>query len=182
MGTVLKYGTLTVSLPVDFSENKIKKTQLSPELALQKIKGWCAYQERSQQETRYKLFEYGLNSETVEHIIATLIEENYLNEERFAMALASGKFRIKRWGRIKIRLELKKHKVPEYLINKALNSISPEEYTSAVKRLVEKKLAAIKTGERRKNFYTVLNYALSRGFEGDLVTEQLTQLVEKKHV
>ncbi len=144
-----------------------------------KIKGWCAYQERSQHETRNKLFEYGLPSIEVEQMIATLIEENYLNEERFAMAFAGGKFRIKRWGRIKIRLELKKHRVPEYLINKALNSISPEEYVGAIRQLVEKKLESIKSGERRKKFYTVLNYALSRGFEGDLVTEQLTQQVEK---
>ena len=70
-------------------EYKVTKINLSPDKALYKIKNWCAYQERSQHETRQKLFEYGLFSEDVENIISKLIEENFLNEQRFSLALAS---------------------------------------------------------------------------------------------
>ena len=108
-------------------------------MAHHKIKQWCAYQERSQHETRQKLYDYGLFSEDVEDIIAKLIEENFLNEERFALALTSGKFRIKRWGRIKIKLELKKHKVSDYLIQKALKSINDKDYEMTIVKIIEKK-------------------------------------------
>jgi regulatory protein len=164
---------------VDFSEHKFRKTVLSPEAALLKIRNWCAYQERSQQETRKKLYDYGLAAEEVEQIITSLIEQNFLNEERFALALAGGKFRIKRWGRVKIKLELKKHGISDYSINKALLAINVDEYVGALKQVAEKKLATIKGQDRRKRFYTALSYLVSRGFESDLATEQLNQLLEK---
>lgn len=175
---VLKYESYTVSLRVDFPEQSAKKIRLSPELAGGKIRNWCAYQERSQQETRNKLFEYGLYSEDVEQIIASLIEENYLNEERFALALAGGKFRIKQWGRIKIKIELKKHKVPEFLVNKALRSIDAEAYSRTLQQVLQKKLGPAWQGDRKKK-QQAFSYALSRGFESDLITENLNQLLEK---
>ncbi len=156
------------------------RLHLSPEEALFKIKNWCAYQERSQQETRRKLQEYSMEREVSEQVIATLIAENFLNEERFALALAGGKFRIKRWGRGKIKMELKKHQVSDYSINKALKAIDENDYEATMKQVVEKKLESLKSDDRRKKFYSVLNYAVSRGFEGDLVAEYLNQLLEKK--
>lgn len=161
---------------MDYKVNKIK---LSPELAHHKIKNWCAYQERSQHETRQKLYEYGLFSEDVEAIIAKLIEENFLNEERFALALAGGKFRIKLWGKNKIKAELKKHKVSDYCINKALKSIDAEAYEATLLKVIEKKIKLLKTNNRQKNFYTTLNYLVSRGFESDLGIEALNKLLEK---
>lgn len=167
-------------MAVDFSEHRVRKAILSAEEALFKIKNWCAYQERSQLETRRKLLQYGLSSTEVEQIVAVLISENFVNEERFAMAFAGGKFRIKRWGRNKIRMELKKHQVSDYSINKALKAIAGDDYEEVLKQVVEKKLAALKSNDRRKNFYSVLSYAVSRGFEGDLVTDLLNQLLENK--
>ena len=175
-----KQGTRNIlSLSVDFSDRQVKKTTLTPHAAYLKISNWCAYQERSQQETRKKLYEYGLPAQEVEQIIATLIEENFLNEERFALALAGGKFRIKHWGRIKIKLELKKHGISDYLINKALKAIGSSDYVNTLKQVAEKKLATVKGNDRRKLFYTTLSYLVSRGFESDLAAEQLNQLLEK---
>ncbi|MDO8999001.1 MAG: regulatory protein RecX [Bacteroidota bacterium] len=163
---------------MDFKEHKVKKLLLSPEIAEQKIKSWCAYQERSQNETRYKLKEYGLFDADVEQIISKLISENYLNEERFAIALAGGKFRIKHWGKIKIKIELRKHKISDYLINKALTAISDEDYLNVINLVSEKKIKQVKLNDKQKLFYSTLNYLVSRGFERDLVIEELNKLLK----
>jgi regulatory protein len=161
-------------------EHKVSKIKLSPEIAQQKIMSWCAYQERSQHETRQKLYEYGLHSEEVEAIISNMIAENFLNEERFSIAFASGKFRIKNWGRIKIKAELKKHKVSDYCINKAMKSIDTEEYEAVIRKVIEKKLRITKSSNPQKLYYSLLNYLMSRGFESDLVRENLSKLHEEK--
>ncbi len=163
---------------MDFLEHKVKKLLLSPEMAEHKIKQWCAYQERSQNETRYKLYEYGLREIEVEEIISKLISENFLNEERFAMALAGGKFRIKHWGKVKIKIELKKHKISDYSVNKALKAIDGDDYINILTLVLEKKIRQTKIKEKQKLFYSVLNYAVSRGFERDLATDQLNKLLK----
>ncbi len=147
-------------------------------MAEHKIKQWCAYRERSQNETRYKLYEYGLKEVEVEDIISKLISENFLNEERFAMALAGGKFRIKHWGKIKIKIELKKHKISDYSINKALKSIDGDDYINMLTLVLEKKIRQTKVKEKQKLFYAVLNYAVSRGYERDLASDQLNKLLK----
>jgi regulatory protein len=162
---------------VDFSQNKVKKIILTLEIAEFKIKNWCAYQERSQNEVRLKLFDFGLNETDVETLISKLINENFLNEERFSVAFAGGKFRIKRWGKNKIKFELRRHKVSEYCINKALNSLNHDDYLIILESVLEKKIKQIKSSNSQKTFFTVLNYAISRGFERDIVTEKLNKLL-----
>ena len=157
---------------------KVKKLLLSPEMAEYKIKQWCAYQERSQNETRYKLYEYGLKETEADSLIAQLISENFLNEERFAMAFAGGKFRIKHWGTVKIKIELKKHKISDYYHNKALKVIGDDDYINILTLVLEKKIRQTKEKDKQKLFYAVLKYAQSRGFEGDLVTDQLKQILK----
>jgi regulatory protein len=151
---------------------------ITPFLAIEKIKNWCAYQERSQYETRQKLVEYGLTIEEADNIITELIAENFLNEERFAMAFTSGKFRIKHWGKNKIKSGLRLHKVSDYCITKALKSIDGDEYDAILLKTMEKKLRQMKSNDRRKNFYSVVNYMVSRGFESDLVIEQLNLILK----
>ncbi|WP_317896816.1 regulatory protein RecX [Aurantibacillus circumpalustris] len=155
---------------------KVSQIKLSAEVAQQKIMTWCAYQERSQHETRNKLFEYGLSSEETEAIISNLISENFLSEERFAVAFASGKFRIKHWGKNKIKIELKKHRVSEYCLNKALKLIDMVEYQIVIGKVIEKRRKLFKGSDKTKEFYNVLNYLISRGFESDLVRENLGKL------
>ena len=102
------------------------KKQLTKEQALQKLKHYCGYQERSHAEVKAKLYELGVRKADHDEIISTLIEEDYLNEERFAMAFARGKFRMKQWGRIKIKYELKQKQVSEYCIKKAFKEINED--------------------------------------------------------
>ena len=156
-----------------FDEKKSKKP-LTPSQALIKAQLSCAYQERCQQEMRDKLYDWGLHSDAVENTIAALITDNFLNEERFAKAYAGGKFRIKKWGKIKIRIELKKRKISEYCIKKAMQEISDKEYISTIKQLIAKKSKEIKGGKPQVRNYKIAQYIMSKGFEGDLVWNALS--------
>jgi regulatory protein len=139
--------------------------------ALVKAEAWCAYQERSQQEVRDKIYSWGLHSNEVENVIAELISKNFLNEERFAKAYAGGKFRIKKWGRVKIRLELKRKKVSEYCIKKGLAEIDEDDYRATLKKLADEKGRMTKEKDQRKKNYKVMSYLLSKGYEQELIWE-----------
>lgn len=152
---------------------KISPKKLTPLVALEKLKNWCAYQERSQFEVRNKLYEYGVYNDDAENIITQLIQENFLNEERFAIAFARGKFRIKHWGKIKIKIELKQHKVSDYCIKKALNQIDGNEYFATLEKIIEKKKSEIKEPNKIKKHYKIIKYAMSRGYEQDLIMEAI---------
>lgn len=155
-----------------FEEGKPKK-KLNPQQALLKAQQSCAYQERCQQEMRDKLYEWGLYSTDVENIIANLITDNFLNEERFAKAYAGGKFRIKKWGKVKIKIELKKRKISEYCIKKAMQEISDKDYLKTIKELIAKKSKEIKGGKDYHRKYKIAQYIASRGFEQDLIWDVL---------
>lgn len=134
-----------------------------------KIEQYCAYQERSQQEVRDKLYDMGLHKEDVENIITELIGENFLNEERFAIAFARGKFRIKQWGKVKIKQHLKQKRVSEYCIKKALALIDADEYEKTIKHLIEKKDRESKEKDAYIKRQKTIRYVISRGFEPDMV-------------
>jgi regulatory protein len=142
----------------------------SREEALQKAKQYCAYQERCHNEVKEKLYGFGLYKKDVDELLSELISENYLNEERFAIQLAGGKFRIKQWGRVKIKYALKQKQVSEYCIKKALATIDEKAYNSAAQKLFEQKLKTLK-GE--KNIFTkkrkLQDHLMQRGFENDLI-------------
>ncbi|MEO8087646.1 MAG: regulatory protein RecX [Bacteroidota bacterium] len=143
---------------------------------LEKARAYCAYQERSQQEVRDKLYDWGLHKTEVEQCIAELVSENYLNEQRFAIAYAGGKFRIKEWGRIKIKLALKQKKVSDYCIKKALDEISSRDYKKTLSKILASKSKEVKETNQLKKKYKVAQYAISRGFEPEMVWEEITSI------
>ena len=151
------------------------KTKTIPDekTALAKAEHYCAYQERSQQEVRDKLYEWGLHSAAVENIISLLISDNFLNEERFAKAYVQGKFKQKGWGKIKIKQGLKFKRIPEVLIKKALQTISPDDYLQALEHILAKKARTVAETDPYKRRYKLQQYALSRGFEADLILDVL---------
>lgn len=155
---------------MSFGEGK-KQKDYTQHQAMVKAESYCAYQERCQQEMRDKLYSWGQHMEAVENIIAELISKNFLNEERFAKAYAGGKFRIKKWGRVKIRMELKRRKLSEYCIKKGLAEINADDYLKTLRKLAEEKSNATKERESKKKKYKVMSYLISRGFETDLVRE-----------
>lgn len=151
------------------NSEKEKKYNYDKKTALHKAANWCAYQERSQQEVRDKLYEWQMKTAEVEEIISSLIAENFLNEERFAFAYVSGKFKLKKWGKIKIKQGLKLKRVPEQMIKKALNSIADDDYLETIQQLLEKKQRTEKESHPVKRQFKLLTYLHSKGFEKDLV-------------
>jgi regulatory protein len=153
----------------------IKK--ITKEQALQKAKHFCAYQERNHQEVKEKLYGFGLYKKDVETILSELIELDYLNEERFATSYARGRFRIKQWGRVKIKYELKQKNISEYCIKKALTAIDEKEYEKTLHKLAAQKWKSVK-GER--NRFTKLAktqaYLLQKGYEPVLTKNILAQI------
>ena len=147
----------------------------TPEQAYLKVRDWCALQERCQQEVRDKLYGYGLKTTDVENLIVRLIDENFINEERFAMAFAGGKFRIKKWGRVKIKQALKAHRISDYCIQKALAQIDDATYSKTLKGLLDKKAAEIKESSPIQEKYKLLRYALSKGYEQNRVFDLLNE-------
>lgn len=158
----------------------INKQSLTPLQALQKLKYFCGYQERSHYETIQKLYSLGLYKKDVEILLSQLIEENYLNEERYATAFVNGRFRIKQWGRIKIKYELQQHKVSAYNITKALRGIDDTSYLMCLNNLAAKKWTTLKSEQYLNRQAKVNNYLLQKGFEQPLITIAIKQL--KKQV
>ena len=138
-----------------------------------KAQRFCAYQERSQQEVRNKLYELGLFAGRVEEVISELIQAGFLNEERFAVAYTLGKFRIKKWGKLKIRHGLRLKKIPEKLIAKALKQINEADYLRTLQDVLSKKRVLLKEKDNFKLEYKLIQFALSKGYERDLITDAL---------
>jgi regulatory protein len=145
------------------------KKQLTVEQALQKLKHYCAYQERCHSEVKEKLYSLGVWKKDHDSIISTLIEENYLNEERFAIAYAGGKWRVKHWGRVRIKYELKQKQVSEYCIKKALKQIDEEEYQKVLHETAAAKYASLKNDQYLVRKKKTIDYLVNRGFEIPLV-------------
>jgi regulatory protein len=152
---------------------KDKPLVLDKKTALAKAESWCAYQERSQHEVRNKLYEYGLKSFEVDEVLTELIITNFLNEERFALAYVSGKFNIKKWGKIKIKQGLKLKKVPDKIIKKALTTIEGEKYIQILTETAVKKSNSITEKDGFKKRYKLITYLQSKGFENDLIFDVL---------
>ena len=145
------------------------KKYLTNEQALQKLKHYCAYQERCHSEVKEKLYNLGIWKKEHDEIIAVLIEENYLNEERFAIAFASGRFRIKQWGRVKIKYELKRKQVSDYSIKKALKQIDESDYLKVLNKLAKEKDTSLKKEQHLIRKKKMIDYLIGKGFEMELV-------------
>lgn len=160
----------------DFSEPKVKK-RLSPTEALAKIQRYCAYQERSHKEVKNKLYEYGLYATQVDEILSQLITDGFLNEERFAKAYAGGKFRIKKWGKLKIKNELEFLGLTKNCIQRGLKEIESSDYTKTLKQLIKKK----STESTEQNLYKkrdkVARFVIGKGYEPEMVWEYVKDLM-----
>lgn len=152
----------------------------TPESAWPKIKQYCIFQERAHQEVRNKLYEYGLRTTDVETLISRLIEENYVNEERFAIQYAGGKFRMKQWGKIKIQYSLKAKGVSDYAVKKALKDINISDYQRMAEKLATQKLRILKSEKnhlvRKKKLQ---DFLLQKGYERSLIITIVSKITRK---
>ena len=157
--------------------SKVERKRLTKEQAIQKIRHYAGYQERCHQEVKDKLYSFGLYSNEVDEILSGLIEENYLNEERFAETFAGGKFRMRQWGRVRIRHELKQRRVSEYCIRKAMQAITEEDYLATLKKIASKKWESL--GSEKNQFSKkakTIEYLLRKGYEMELARSVIQQL------
>ena len=148
---------------------------MDKQTAQSKSEHYCAYQERSKQEVRNKLYEWAVASEDIDDIIFYLEEHRYLHEERFAESYSMGKFRMKNWGKIKIRQGLIMKGVSEIIIKEALNAIPVEDYRRKLKQIIRKKMEMNENLPQAQKNHNAAKYAFSQGYEPDLVW----QLIEK---
>ena len=152
-----------------------KKTSFTLQEAQKKLEYYCAYQERCHWEVEQKLKDLQMIPEAQEEIISKLIEENYLNESRFAQSFARGKFNIKKWGKQRIVNELKARKISEYNIKLALKEISDEAYLSAFYSLFEKRKKAVSGYSIHIQKKKILAYMVYRGWESHLIYTALNE-------
>ncbi len=141
---------------------------------LEKMAKYCAYQERCQSEVRQKLFGSGLENEEIENIICDLIDQNFLDEERFARTYVISKFRQKAWGRIKIKQHLKQKQISNYCIKKGFEEISEEDYLTKLEEIIEKKKSALRGESEFNKNQKAARYAIGKGYESNLVWDLLT--------
>lgn len=139
--------------------------EIPKEKAIPKIRHYCAYQERTHQEVKEKLYGFGLRKTDVEEILGNLIADDYLNEERFACQFAGGRFRMKKWGKIKITHELKQRQVSAYNIKTALASIPEEDYIATLTRLAEEKWETLERETNLTRLVKTMNYLVQKGYE-----------------
>lgn len=151
----------------------MERKRLTPDQARLKIQSYCAYQERSHREVRDKLYSYGLFKDEVDQLTVELLDQNFLNEERFAQAYVSGKFRIKKWGKRKIELHLKEKGVSSYCIKQGFKEIDEQEYLKTVRELIDYKFRNVKAKNEYERKAKTAAYLVSRGFESELVWEAL---------
>lgn len=144
--------------------------------ALQKLEHFCAYQDRCHDEVVTKLYSLKMSADEIDIIIVKLIEDNFLNETRFACSFARGKHRIKHWGKIRIVNELKIRHISVTNINLALKEITPEEYENTFNKLSQRcweNLIERNSLKKRKKF---CDYMLRRGYESNLVYDKVKEL------
>ncbi|GGB78960.1 recombinase RecX [Flavobacterium suaedae] len=144
--------------------------------AQQKLEHYCSYQERCHAEVVQKLKSLNMIPQAIDAIVAHLITNNFLNEERFAKSFARGKFRIKHWGKIRIVQELKIRQISKYNINSALKEIDEDEYLEAFYELSEKQWNTIKETNPTKKKKKLFDFLMRKGFESHLIYEAINNL------
>lgn len=147
------------------------KKSLTKEQVLQKLRFYCRYQQRCQSEIKEKLFELGVNKKDHDEIMSELIKENSVNDERFALAFASGRFKLKQWGRKKIQQGLKEKRVSDEIAQRALNQINKKEYGAILNKLARERYAALKHEQHFVRKKKTMDYLMQKGYEIDLVKD-----------
>ena len=158
----------------------MQRKKLSREQALQKLRHYCRYQERCRMEVRNKMAELGVPKTDHEALIEILLDEKYLDEVRFALSFAIGHFRMRHWGKRKIRFELKAKYIRDHDIATALAGISEEEYSNGFQNLARDRYAGLDGEHHLTRKKKTMDFLTQKGFEPDLVRDFLNQITKQK--
>lgn len=146
------------------------------EAVLARIHHYCAYQERCGHDVDQKLLQWKVSSDKIRKIIHHLKEEGFINEERYARVFTRSKFHLNKWGRIKIRYELKSRTIPDYIVNKAMEEIGEDDYLRTIRELILRKMSEINTGKHLNIREKIITFVTGKGYEFDLTSKVLTEL------
>ena len=158
----------------------MSKTIFTVDEIKRKLEQYCVYQDRCHKEVEQKIKEYHLIPEAREKILLSLLQDNFLNEERFAKSFARGKFRIKNWGKQRIIRELKFRNISAYIIKTALQEIDEQEYLKTVYRITEKRNEVISEKNRHKRKKKLIDFLLRKGYETDLIFKTVDEVLNLK--
>ena len=142
------------------------------------LENYCAYQDRCHKEVEQKLYDINMIPQAKEKILLHLLQHNFLNEERYAKAFTRGKFKIKKWGKIKITNELKFRNISAYIIKNALLEINEDDYLKTLQQLAEKKLPLIKESNSFIKRNKLSTYLISKGYESNLVFDLVKKIIQ----
>lgn len=157
-----------------------KKQSFTVEEIKRKIEQYCVYQERCHKEVEQKLREFTLIPEAKEQILLSLLQDNFLNEERFAKSFARGKFRIKHWGKQRIVRELKFREISAYNIKTALKEIDENEYLQTIQTITEKRNQIITEPNSYKRKQKLIGFLQRKGYEMYLIYKTVDAVLEEK--
>jgi regulatory protein len=149
------------------------KKRLTREQVLQKLRFYCRYQQRCQGEIKEKLFALGVPKKDHDGLINELVKENCLNDERFAVAFTSGRFKMKQWGRKKIQQGLKEKRVSDEIAQKALGQINTKEYIATLAKLARERYASLKHEQYFVRKKKTMDYLMQKGYEVDLIKDAI---------
>ena len=141
-----------------------------------RIHHYCAYQERCSRDVDLKLMQWKVSSDRIRNIKHCLMEEGFLNEERYARIFVRSKFHINKWGRTKIRYELKSRFIPEILMQKAMEEIGEDDYLKTIRDLILKKMSEINSAKHLNIREKIITFVTGKGYEFDLISKVLTEL------
>jgi regulatory protein len=154
------------------------RKRLTKEQALQKLRFYCRYQQRCQSEIKGKLFELGIDKKEHDQLMAELIKENCINDDRFAEAFVSGRFKMKQWGRKKIEKGLREKRISDEIAQKALEQINTNEYAAILGKLAKERYASLKHEQYLTRKKKTMDYLMQKGFEADLIKDTLNNLLK----
>jgi regulatory protein len=146
------------------------------EIALHKAAALCSTGEKCEYDIREKLQSWGVSSEDEDKIIERLVEEKFLDENRFAQSFAKDKFRFNKWGKIKIAYALRQKQISSLVIQEALENIEDEEYMNLLIDILKAKQKSTKFKDENDRQQKLFRFAQSRGFEGDLIFKVIRSL------
>lgn len=152
---------------------------ITPEAARIRLADLCARSEQCEADVRQKLYRLGLSSGEVQSIVTSLIEERFIDNARFARSFARDKCRFSSWGRNKIRLALAAKRISAADIAQGLASIEEHDYMDALRRTAAAKARGLDLNgaEARENRLKLFRHILSRGFESDLASKAIRELL-----
>ncbi|MEE4196558.1 MAG: regulatory protein RecX [Bacteroidales bacterium] len=154
-----------------------KKTSVHK--ALDKAQYLCAQKEKCVEDIKQKLFQWGVNKNDFDSIIERLIEEKFIDEERYAKAYVKEKFTFNKWGKIKIEYALKQKKIPDQYIQYALDDIPENEYTQTLEKELIKKRKSIQDTNEHTIKSKLIRFAVSKGFENGKVFDMVNSMIKE---